>query len=71
MQVRYQVGESTHTYDPGDSEDLGDLTRTIEEHLRGAHPELAGRQYLTERVTDGLLNALAGDSTDVDLGNLS
>ncbi|MEV6349091.1 hypothetical protein [Actinoplanes sp. NPDC051851] len=71
MQVNYQVGGDRHTYDPGTSEDLGDITRGIEEHLRRNHPELAGRDHLTEKIADGLLNGLAGDGTDIELGDLS
>lgn len=71
MQVHYHIGGATHTFDAGDSDDLGDLIHAIEDHLRQTHPELAARPFLTERVTDGLLNALAGDGTDVQLGDLS
>jgi hypothetical protein len=71
MQINYQVGGNPHTYDPGASEDLGEITRKTEEHLRQSHPELNGRDHLTEKITDGLLNSLAGDGTDVELGDLS
>jgi hypothetical protein len=71
MQVHYQVAGATHTFDPGEAQDLGTVTRAIEDHLRENHTELAAKPYLTEKVTDGLLNALAGDSTDVQLGELS
>ncbi|GIF09770.1 hypothetical protein [Actinoplanes siamensis] len=71
MQINYQVGGATHTYDPGASENLGEITHRVEEHLRQSHPELAGRGHLAEKITDGLLNALAGDGTDVELGELS
>ena len=71
MQVHYQVAGNSNTFDPGESDDLGDVTRTIEDHLRQAHPELAAKPHLTEKITDGLLNALAGDSTDIQLGDLT
>ncbi len=71
MQVNYQVSGNPHTYDPGATEDLGEITRKIEEHLRRSHRELAGREHLTEKIADGLLNALAGDNTSIDLGDLS
>ncbi|MBL7257289.1 hypothetical protein [Paractinoplanes lichenicola] len=71
MQISYQVAGSPHTYETGPSEDLAQISREIEEHLRQSHPELARNGHLAEKITDGLLNGLAGDTTDVELGDLS
>lgn len=71
MQVNYLLDGKPHTYDPGASENPGEITRKIEEHLRQSHPEFAGRDYLAEKIADGLLNSLAGDGTVIELGDLS
>lgn len=71
MQISYQVGGSAHSFDTDPGEDLSVLGRAVEKHLRQTHPQLSNREYLIEHIADRLLNALASDATEVQLGDLS
>lgn len=70
MRVKYTLDKQPHEFEIADSEDLSVLCSATEDRLRHEHPELAGQEYLTERVADALLNSLAGDDEEADLGNL-
>ena len=69
MRVHYQLAGTAHDFDT-DAEDLSAMCRNIEDHLRLSHPELSDLRFLTERIADGMLNALAGDAEEVELGDL-
>jgi hypothetical protein len=71
MHVKYTLSEQPYVFEISDSEDLAELCAEAEARLRRDHPELAGQQFLTERVADALLNGLAADGDEADLGNLS
>jgi hypothetical protein len=68
--VNYQLAGSPHYVDVADGDDLSSMCREVEDHLRELHPELAGAPYLSERITEGILNGLAARDADVDLGPL-
>jgi hypothetical protein len=71
MRVKYSLSALSHEFEIADSEDLAKVCSEAEERIRGDHPELAGKKFLTERVADALLNGLAVDGQVVDLGDLS
>jgi hypothetical protein len=71
MQVRYTLHAQSHEFDLSDSEDLAVMCPEIEDRIRGAHPELTNRSFLAERVADALLNNLADDAAEIDLGDIS
>jgi hypothetical protein len=71
MQLKYTLSGQSNEIEVPDSEDLAALCVEVEDRLRQGHPELAGQKYLTQRVADALLNGLAGDSQEIDLGDLS
>jgi len=71
MQMRYVLGGEQRAFAISDSDDLAELCAEAEGYLRREHPELADREYLTEQVADALLNSLAVDDEEVDLGQLA
>ncbi|MEV5409811.1 hypothetical protein AB0K60_13350 [Thermopolyspora sp. NPDC052614] len=71
MIVKYSISESSYTVELPDSDDLAVLCAQAEDRIRENHPELARREFLTERIADGLLNGLAADATEIDLGDLA
>jgi hypothetical protein len=71
MQIKYTFATQSNQFDISDSEDLAALCSETEGRLRSDHPELAGQEFLTERVADALLNGLAADNQEIDLGDLS
>ncbi|MEU6414716.1 hypothetical protein [Microbispora sp. NPDC046933] len=71
MLVKYRTSQSSHTFELPDSGDLAVLCAQAEERIKRDHPELAQRGFLTERVANGLLNSLAVNATEVDLGDLA
>jgi hypothetical protein len=71
MRVKYVLAQSPHDFEIADSDDLSALCSATEERLRRDHPELGGQGFLTERVADALLNSLAADGEEADLGDLS
>jgi hypothetical protein len=70
MIVNYQLAGAPRHIDIADSDHLTDMCRDAEESLRRLHPELANAPYLSERIADGMLNGLAGEHADIDLGPL-
>lgn len=71
MRVTYSFSQQSHEFDISDSDNLTELCSETEARLRADHPELAGKEFLTERVADALLNSLAADGEQADLGDLS
>jgi hypothetical protein len=71
MLVKYMLAQQHHEFEINESDDLAEMCPQIEGRLRRDHPELANRPFLTERVADALLNSLAADGQEVDLGELS
>ena len=71
MRVKYKFSQQLHEFDIADSDDLAELCAETEARLRRDHPELAGQEFLAERVADALLNGFAGDGQEADLGDLS
>lgn len=71
MRVKYSLSQRSHEFDIADSDDLHELCSETEARLRSDHPELAREEFLTERVADALLNSLAADGEEADLGDLS
>ncbi len=71
MLVKYRISESAHAVELPDSDDLAVLCAQAEERIKQDHPELAQRGFLTERIVDGLLNSLAANATEIDLGDLA
>jgi len=71
MLIKYTLSSQAHEFDISDSDDLAVLCSETEDRLRSDHPEFADEEYLTQRVADALLNGLADDKQEVDLGDLS
>jgi hypothetical protein len=71
MRVKYVLSKQSHEFEITDSEDLATLCSETEGRLRGDHPELSGKKFLAERVANAMLNSLATDGQEVDLGDLS
>jgi hypothetical protein len=69
--VRYTLTGTPHQVEVPDSHDLAALCAETETRLRELHPELATRPHLAEQVADGLLNGLAVDVLEADLGDLT
>ncbi|TAK28817.1 MAG: hypothetical protein EPO21_21925 [Chloroflexota bacterium] len=71
MQVTYTVNGQSFMFEPQEEENLCDLAREVEEHVRAQHEELYENPYLSVIVADGVLNSLADDSADITLGELT
>jgi hypothetical protein len=71
MLIKYTLSSEAHEFEIPDSEDLAVLCSETEDRLRSEHTELAGQEYLTQRVADALLNGLSEDDQEIDLGDLS
>jgi hypothetical protein len=71
MRVKYILSAQSREFDVSDSSDLSEICSEIESRLRAENPGLAEQPFLTERIADSLLNSLAVDGTQVDLGDLS
>lgn len=71
MRITYTFAAKSNQFDIIDSEDLAALCAETERRLRSEHPELASQKFLTQRVADALLNGLAADNQEIDLGDLS
>jgi hypothetical protein len=71
MRIKYTLADQPQEFEISDSDELSDLCTETEMRLRADHPELAERSHLTERIADALLNSLAGDADDAELGDLS
>jgi|HubBroStandDraft_4_1064222.scaffolds.fasta_scaffold26621_2 hypothetical protein len=71
MQLKYTLSGQSNEIEVPDSEDLAALCTEVEGRLRQDHPELAGQKFLSQRVADALLNGLAVDNQEIDLGDLS
>ena len=71
MRIKYAFADQPHEFEIADSDDLSKLCAETEKKLRESHPELADRNYLTERVADALLNSLSSDDEEADLKDLS
>lgn len=71
MRIKYAIAGEPHELGMADSEDLTELCSKVEELLRDKHPQLAGQDFLTERVADAMLNSLAMDGQEAELGDLA
>lgn len=70
MLIRYSLSGSAHELRLSGSDDLAVLCAEAEERLQAEHTELTGQPYLAEKITDGVLNGLASDNLEADLGEL-
>ncbi|MBX6381522.1 MAG: hypothetical protein IRZ07_00905 [Microbispora sp.] len=71
MLVKYTISQSSYAVEIPESDDLAVLCTQAEERITQDHPELAQRGFLTERIVDGVLNSLAANATEIDLGDLA
>jgi hypothetical protein len=73
MQVKYTVERQAREFELSSSaeEDISVMCSEIESRLRADHADLSGRAFLTEKVTDALLNNLADGVDVIDLGDFS
>ena len=70
MHVIYRVNGNEQTIEVEVADDLKMLLEQIEVELRLRHTEMNKDAAMLVRVADGLLNALADDQGDIDLGEL-
>jgi len=70
MRIIYALDGQPGLCETSQEEDLREMAREIEEHLQAQHPALAEDDYLPIKIADGLLNSLADDGEEVDLGEL-
>ena len=73
MQVKYMHQGEVHEFELSDAaaDDLAVMCPEIEDRLRAAHSDLAHREFLTERITDAVLNHMADSAEMIDLGDVS
>ncbi|MFE0514082.1 hypothetical protein [Streptomyces sp. NPDC058964] len=71
MRVNYLLHGRQHELSVGETDDLAELCALVEKGLRAAHTDLAAAPHLTEKVVDGLLNALSTDGEEADLGEVA
>lgn len=73
MQVKYTHQSEVHEFELSGAaaEDLAVMCPEIEDLLRAAHPDLSSHQFLTEKITDAVLNHLADGAYVIDLGEIS
>jgi carbonic anhydrase len=71
MRITYTVSGQAGECQTQEDEDLREMAREIEEHVRGSHENLREDTLLPIRVADGLLNCLVYDAEEGDLGELT
>lgn len=73
MHVKYTIEQEPRGFEvsPSLEDDIGAMCTEIEERLRTDHAELSGQAFLTEKITDALLNHLADGAEVIDLGEFS
>lgn len=70
MLVTFTVRGAPATYEMREENDVREMAREIEAHIRTNHSE-AARETLLVLVMDALLNGLADGSEEVDLGEIT
>lgn len=71
MHVHYQVEGEAHSYTLQAEDDLREICREIEAHVRAAHPAVGSNPGLSIRIADGVLNGLADNSEELTLDELA
>jgi len=71
MKVTYTADGQPYEFDIESDEDLREITREIERHLLLQHSDLQHDQGLPLVITDGVLNSIAEERSEIVLGDLS
>lgn len=71
MRVCYSAGDRSYGFTVSANDSLPGLIRRIEGELFRRHPTLRGDTELPERVREEVLNSLAGEEEQIELGLLS
>jgi hypothetical protein len=71
MTIRYQVGGQPQQFELEVEDDLDSICAAIAREVGERHPELARNPNFWTRICDGALNALADDSDEILLEDLT